>query len=38
MKDLDDDELAKRIINDGLRPNIDEIPLPKWLKDLIKNC
>jgi len=35
--EMNDTELALEVCN-GLRPNIDKIPIPQMLKDLIKRC
>jgi len=35
---VEDKLLSLRIIQDGLRPNIDKLPIPQLLKDLIKRC
>jgi serine/threonine protein kinase len=32
------DLLIEKICKQGLRPSIDEVPIPQLLKDLIKNC
>jgi hypothetical protein len=36
--DLVQDEFLAVRVCQGLRPNLDKVPIPKLLKDLVKKC